>query len=765
MWKLDKVEATNLCSFHSLSYCPIQDVTTLIYGCNKDNDSQGSNGSGKSALLEAIAIGLTGESLRKVKMDEIINDHSNETTILLLLTNSMTKATLTIRRTISRKQPQSIQLLVSEQPVVCATVSDYNQRILEIIGLTKDDLFSNFILSKHKYVPFLSCSDREKKEIINRFSNGVLIDSSIESLIADMVPVEEEYEDSLMHLSMCNGKLSSAEEQLREVIEEHQRNEQNREAKRAELQNHIAEQQKSIRECSEVLRQEESWFNKADVIQHTLDGLSENPVAISDAYNKLKEMEPTLLKTDYVASFQDKQNQLREREAELENIQQELQDAADECKFVNSLYLDTKQKAEEQQSQCDIETSQLEEQMEVCYQYLYELEQQWRSLSQQKVEMESHIGHLNTLLSGVIKCPYCSKEWLVKTEEYADVESVQKELDKSIAILSNTTKQSKQSRQQMEQINLDISVLRDKRTQIQRKSKGVFDKYETLRAKICSANEKHYSIQSNLAKCQNKIQMIQDSISHIYNQMIDEAYDNLDRGMDIHKERIQSIKSRIALSEGMIANFEDSLSNIDNTYEDMLANLTKNRNKYYDEQQTAIQERDKLESEYNTLKKQEQLFIGFKTHLANTRIDALSRMTNQFLEAIGSDLRVELSGFTVLKSGKVRDKISITLIRDGVCLGSFDKMSEGEKTRVNLANILAMHSLSNSNSAEGGGLDLLILDEILEATDEQGLASIFKALNDLHITTLAVSHGNIAEGYPYKRIVVKQHGVSSIYNG
>ena len=74
MWTLRQVYAKNLCAFKQLDYTLLQKHTTLIFGNNMDNDSQGSNGSGKSAMLEAIAIGITGETLRRIKMDEIIND-------------------------------------------------------------------------------------------------------------------------------------------------------------------------------------------------------------------------------------------------------------------------------------------------------------------------------------------------------------------------------------------------------------------------------------------------------------------------------------------------------------------------------------------------------------------------------------------------------------------------------------------------------------------------------------------------------------------
>ncbi|KAA5429543.1 SMC family ATPase, partial [Bacteroides cellulosilyticus] len=105
---------------------------------------------------------------------------------------------------------------------------------------------------------------------------------------------------------------------------------------------------------------------------------------------------------------------------------------------------------------------------------------------------------------------------------------------------------------------------------------------------------------------------------------------------------------------------------------------------------------------------------------------------------------------------------SSSLLRDGVDCGSFGKFSAGEAARVNLATILAMQKLVNANCDDEKGLDLLVLDEILEAVDEAGLASMFEALNALGGTVLVVSHGNVAEGYPNKLVIVKEHGESRI---
>ena len=169
-----------------------------------------------------------------------------------------------------------------------------------------------------------------------------------------------------------------------------------------------------------------------------------------------------------------------------------------------------------------------------------------------------------------------------------------------------------------------------------------------------------------------------------------------------------------------------------------------------------------VEKRLRVYQEQEQRFTQFKTYLANSKIEALGQVTNEFLTNIGSDIRIRFAGYTVLKTGKVREKISISLLRDGVDCGSFGKFSAGEAARANLATILAMQKLVNGNCVGDKGLDLLVLDEILEAVDEEGLSSMFSALNKLGITALVVSHGNVAEGYPHKLLITKENGESKI---
>ena len=114
MWSLQSIEATNLCAFEHFKYNITQDQATLIFGNNIDNPSQNSNGSGKSALIEAIAIALTGETLRKVNMDEIINDRYDECVVEAFLANKEKSVGMRITRTIPRKGTQEIKIIRCE---------------------------------------------------------------------------------------------------------------------------------------------------------------------------------------------------------------------------------------------------------------------------------------------------------------------------------------------------------------------------------------------------------------------------------------------------------------------------------------------------------------------------------------------------------------------------------------------------------------------------------------------------------------------------
>ena len=237
-------------------------------------------------------------------------------------------------------------------------------------------------------------------------------------------------------------------------------------------------------------------------------------------------------------------------------------------------------------------------------------------------------------------------------------------------------------------------------------------------------------INSNINKAKRLIRDLEERINHIVNDLFNDLFDKveisfkrLSSAIKVASESISSLEGAIKVNEELISKLESE------TDESVIVSLQTSLKEYKKKRALIYKKHNELEDRIKTLNTQEARFIAFKTYLANSKVEALNEITNGFLEQIGSDLRVRFDGYTMLKSGKIRDKISVSLLRDGIDAGSFSKFSEGEKARIQLATILAMNTLTNNNADLNKGLDILVLDEILAAVDEEGLTFILSLIH------------------------------------
>ena len=124
------------------------------------------------------------------------------------------------------------------------------------------------------------------------------------------------------------------------------------------------------------------------------------------------------------------------------------------------------------------------------------------------------------------------------------------------------------------------------------------------------------------------------------------------------------------------------------------------------------------------------------------------------------DLSVSISGFTVLKSGEVREKIDVFIQSDGTTAETFKAKSGGEKGRVNLAGVLGIQHLINL-STNGKGLNLLCFDECFHGIDSKGQENIIKIFEKLGVTILMITQ-NVSETFnsENKLFVVKERNIA-----
>lgn len=773
MWKLNNIHAENLCAFKELDYTLKQGVTTLVFGNNLDNDSQKSNGSGKSALIETIAIGIGGTPLRKIKNEEIINDAADECFIRLEFINDSSTEVFIIERKISRKSASVVKcsIIRDGKPVetdeaVRSSISEYDKYILEKLGINKDELYNNFVLSKHKFQDFLSCSDKDKKEIINRFSNGILVDKAIGKLEEDMVPLQRELNEANLNVANIDGRVSMLQEQIEAEENAKEERAKTKLQKIEEKESLIVSKRAEIRNCNKEIDLINSYLDCLDDVDSALQNIEDDDKITP---NEVVEKITALFKDVPIEGLSDWKQNIAEKEQSILNLEKKLEEndasvsvVESQLKGLKEGYDTLSEDYKKFSSKYPGRLKEYDDTIALQQQEIVSLTESVRQNTRDKRNLNIAIEELKTKLAGTIKCPKCSHEFLLSDKDF-NVEEAEKELALNKQKVSDLDSHIKGQNDSLAEYENQIDKVKSLKSKLREENMNWEEKLSSVQSSINRLKSKINDLNLSQKTISDKIAMIQGDLNNIRKMIFDEAFNLLDDEINKKERAIKQLKETISATEGSIETLQQTIKELKEASDtEVIESLRLRLKEFLKKSVDAVSEKSKIEAKLNALKEQGQRFVEFKTYLANTKIEALSKITNEFLESIGSDIRIKFSGYTILKTGKLRDKISISIIRDGIDSGSFGKLSEGEKARVNLANILAMHKLINVNCDGDKGLDLLVLDEILEAVDENGLANMFSALNHIGITALVVSHGNVAENYPYKLIINKQNGESYI---
>ena len=772
MWKLKSIEAENLCAFRSLAYTLQQGVTTLIFGNNKDNDSQQSNGAGKSALLECIAVGLTGSPLRKIRTEEIINDAAEQCRITLHLANDASNEELIIARSIPRKGASTVACklyrggkLVTTDEAVQHSVDAYNKYILEKLGITREELLNNFILSKYRYEDFLSSSDKEKKEIINRFSNGILVDEAIARVEEDIEPLSSEQQKIDLELAGIDGRIEMLQEQITKEVAAGEERGRSRETRIAELEEAIASKREYIRTHKETLSTIDATIAEVDTADKELQALESSDTSLEECLKSIDAVMtllPDARRTDWNHTLKLKKEDLLLAQSSLENLDASVNHAETVLKEKYDAFEKFKVQYTDFVTQYGDKCEEYSTRLQEIDKTLRNLALRLEELRRKRRVISAGIDELSNKLAGSITCPKCGHEFLVAQPNF-DIEAGSKELRLRQQQLSEINGNIEAEQNSTEEAEMQQSKLNSERRTLDSDRSRWEQELSDHERGVCSATSEVERAEHNRKRTKAEVAAMQDEIDSIRRKAFDEFFGNIDeRNATLSRER-RKIVEDIRSAECAIETLQETIREVNEmAAEDLTLSLRKTLEQEKQRSMETAKRKFEVDDKVRALEVQRERFVQFKTYLANTKIEALSRITNEFLIGIGSDIRIRFDGYTVLKSGKVREKISISLLRDGVDCGSFGKFSAGEAARVNLATILAMQKLVNANCDDEKGLDLLVLDEILEAVDEAGLSSMFDALNALGGTVLVVSHGNVAEGYPHKLVITKENGESRI---
>lgn len=779
MYIVSGLYCKNFMSFEETKYEVKQGLTTMVFGKNNDQEiSQPNNGSGKSSLLEIISFGIMGIPLRKVKLEELINDSSDEGMTSVKLDNKALDRFIVINRYLSRKESQKAKIdfgvlstgEILESPDITGR-EDADKWIIEKIGISKDEFHNNFILSTKRFKSFLSLSDSKMKEVINSFSRGNVVDEAIQRLKDESEPVKKETEKIDSKIAILRGSVDVLIEQIKASKESRK--------SRIDAKNRQIEQNKD--KISDLRKDIRVWRG---IVSEKLDSIKSRQKDLDD-FRRNAELSKNLnfdtranIINDYANKFGiDLSNECcvftdslinevnhiacssKHLEKNIKSYEGEIKELDDKIKLKYSQLKKLKTSLISSES----DYNQLAGSISVVEADIELKRYKVKHIVSENNKLSEKLNELNNKLSGAIACPKC--EHIFVLDENFDVEAGEIEADVIKGKISNLdiskafiVEEGKEAKERLGQKELVLKKLSGEKSENEKKIKEL-----QMSIDLIPSNQER--IKSNIDRDRAKIDRVDFEIDKLIEDAISVIKEELSDEIELLQKDISRRESKIEDAENSIKNFESIISDIEKTDVDSSQkDLNKKVESLNKDLESLLKRQTLKNNEYNRLKEQENNFIDYKGFLANTKVQELNDMTNYYLDKFQSDLRVNISGFTKQKNGKIKEKISVKMLRDGVDAGSFSKFSDGEQARVLISNILAMADLVNMNCDAGKGFGLFCLDELMSAVDFGGNRFILKVLNEVGITCLMISHGLVEEGYENVTVVEKTNGVSIIKN-
>ncbi len=201
------IEAQKFLSYETLEF-EFNKGLCLIEGINRDEEG-GSNGAGKSSLMNAICYALFGSLPTSIKADDVINVNSdNGCTVELLLENNSTSYKI-----IRGRKPNIIRFYVNDEEKNDID-SKKTQSLIEKTLNINFDIFINSVYFSQNSQSFLHLNDASKKEMLTNILNLNVFDSANEIVKSTI----RQQEDAILEYSANVKLLDSNKIQLSDQV-------------------------------------------------------------------------------------------------------------------------------------------------------------------------------------------------------------------------------------------------------------------------------------------------------------------------------------------------------------------------------------------------------------------------------------------------------------------------------------------------------------------------------------------------------------------
>ena len=641
----------NFLSFESLEYDFVHKPIAVI-GENRTQDDQLSNGTGKTSVGQGLFYGIYGVNLRGNIDKKLIRYGFDTAYICVQIYCPIRKQTLSIEREIRTKSSSTLRL----------SLIDEEEKVTPVTCAT--------VLDGNRYIANwieISAEDAKSYYIVTKDNyNSFFKASNTEKL-------------ALISRFINFSKIDKTKDVIVEKIDK------------------INDEKRSLEDEKSLLTGKLSVYKEQLEQENSKDQESERNERIEEIQQEIQKIDRKTQDLQILLGSHQKdlEDKLKEKE-NLEQIKEKVE------KELSSIDLS---RFQEVYSEIDKDLNQYKEDKRVT-------EKEIDKHNDRIKELKSIINSIDNILSGVIICPKCHHEFLLKCDKNID--------------------ELKEEKDECNQIIIDLDE--------------VIKEYNSLRKE--TENEESSILQSQRS-IKNKLNTVIQSIDAIDTQIL-----KLNKDLKSGKLEVELADETIKRKEKLIQEIlkeplkEKDTSNIEKQIESINKSISK----------INLKIEDKANDTFN-INQWIQRFKDFKMYLAMEQLKNIQFSANDILKKMGSDLRLMIEGFKKGANGKLKEEITPYIFRDEMELFTF--YSEGEKARCEIALILALQSMINTTK-KYGGIQFLLIDEILESVDSLGIENITTSISFLEQPILIVTHvPKLNEEISQIRII-KENGVSRL---
>jgi len=390
----------------------------------------GTNGAGKSSMLDALTFVLFNKPFRKINKPQLINT-TNERECLVEIEFSVNSRDYLVRRGI---KPNVFDIEVNGNPLHKEADDRANQRILEenILKVNYKSFTQIVILGSSTFVPFMQLTTANRREVIEDLLD-IRIFSAMNNLIKDKIRVMREQSKSLdLKKENVKDKIGMQENFINELEERGNANINANNKKITTLDKEIVAYMK---ENSSL---EESIFGYIKE-QESVTGAGDKLVKLNNLRGKLSQKVSTITKehkfftenTECPTCGQNIEEEFRlNRISDAQNTAKELKDGYEE--------------------------------LEKTIKFEQERERQFNSLSKEITKLNNDISKNNTRISGCQRqIRDLESEVQRITEQVANRNTEHEKLAEFKVILQNTIDSLSEKRTEMLNYDFAYSLLKD----------------------------------------------------------------------------------------------------------------------------------------------------------------------------------------------------------------------------------------------------------------------------------------------------------------